>query len=59
MSKVWKMPLSYCMKQMNVSGLVSGLGIVLFTTIPPGGLITVLVVRYTVMSLLNLKESNS
>ena len=58
MNKVWRMPLSYCMKQMNVSGLVSGLGIVLFTIIPLGGLITVLVARYSVMSLLNLEESN-
>ena len=58
MSKVSKMPLSSYMRQMNVSGLVSGLGIVLFTIIPLGGLITVLVARYSVMSLLNLEESN-
>lgn len=49
MSKVLRMPLSFSMKPVNVSGLVSGLGIVSSTTTLPGDLIIVLVVRYGVL----------
>jgi len=46
MNKVLRMHLSFFMKPMNVSELAYGLGIVLYITTPPGGLIIVLEARY-------------
>ena len=46
MRRVWRMHLSFFMKQVNVSGQDYGLVIASFTTTPPGGLITVSVVMY-------------
>ena len=49
MNKGWKMRLSFFMKLVNEYELGSGLGTVLSTITPLGGLITALVVRYTIM----------
>lgn len=47
MNKAWRKHLNFSMKQMNVSEQEFGLEIVSFIITPPGGLITVLVVRYS------------
>ena len=55
MNKVLRMPLNFSMRQMKELELVYGLETVSFTTTPLGGLITVLVARYCVLSTLVLK----
>ncbi len=46
MSKVWRMPLNFCMKSQSMSVLVCGLVTASFTTTQLGASITVLVGRY-------------